>query len=233
MKRLVLTATALLFAFAAAPMARADEIDDAVAMFTADDGLTAAEKLPALKALVEVHKDNPKVEKLTAILKNLAAEAGEPVADGRDKRDPPAVEPAGVGGDTSVEATDAGGTGSVSAPKVLQSIATAGDDDYVAILDEEKDSTPDIRTEDEKSFLYTIEDAQAAADAAATEALKSGTVHLVGTNHDLIVSEVSTLLDDAASYERMSKAVNPYGDGQACSRIVRALKGEEVERYEV
>ena len=65
------------------------------------------------------------------------------------------------------------------------------------------------------------------------EALKSGTVHLVGTNHDLIVSEVSTLLDDAAAYERMSKAVNPYGDGKSCSRIVRALKGEKVERYEV
>ena len=65
------------------------------------------------------------------------------------------------------------------------------------------------------------------------EALKSGTVHLVGTNHDLIVSEVSTLLDDAAAYERMSKAVNPYGDGKACSRIVRALNGEIVERYEV
>ena len=65
------------------------------------------------------------------------------------------------------------------------------------------------------------------------EALKSGTVHLVGTNHDLIVSEVSTLLDDAAAYERMSKAVNPYGDGKACNRIVRALKGEQVDRYEV
>ena len=63
------------------------------------------------------------------------------------------------------------------------------------------------------------------------EALKSGTVHLVGTNHDLIVSEVSTLLDDPAAYEKMSKAVNPYGDGKACSRIVRALNGEEVERY--
>ena len=65
------------------------------------------------------------------------------------------------------------------------------------------------------------------------EALKSGTVHLVGTNHDLIVNEVSTLLDDAAAYERMSKAVNPYGDGKACSRIVRVLKGEDVDRYEV
>lgn len=65
------------------------------------------------------------------------------------------------------------------------------------------------------------------------EALKSGTVHLVGTNHDLIVNEVSTLLDDANAYERMSKAVNPYGDGKACNRIVRALKGEQVERYEI
>lgn len=65
------------------------------------------------------------------------------------------------------------------------------------------------------------------------EALKSGTVHLVGTDHDLIVKEVSTLLDDTAAYERMSKAVNPYGDGKACSRIVRALNGEKVKRYEV
>ena len=63
------------------------------------------------------------------------------------------------------------------------------------------------------------------------EALSSGTVHLVGTNHDLIVSEVSTLLDDQAAYDKMSKAVNPYGDGRACDRIVRALKGEDVERY--
>lgn len=56
------------------------------------------------------------------------------------------------------------------------------------------------------------------------EALESGTVHLVGTNHDLIVSEVSTLLDDTIAYEKMSKAVNPYGDGKACKRIVEALK---------
>ncbi len=65
------------------------------------------------------------------------------------------------------------------------------------------------------------------------EALKSGTVHLVGTNHDLIVSEVSILLKDPIAYDKMSKAVNPYGDGKACSRIVRALKGKEVERYEM
>ena len=56
------------------------------------------------------------------------------------------------------------------------------------------------------------------------EALESGTVHLVGTNHDLIVNEVSSLLDDTAAYERMSKAVNPYGDGLACGRIVDALR---------
>ena len=65
------------------------------------------------------------------------------------------------------------------------------------------------------------------------EALDAGTVHLVGTNHDLIVSEVSTLLDDPVAYERMSKAVNPYGDGKACARIVRALKGEDIDRYDV
>ena len=56
------------------------------------------------------------------------------------------------------------------------------------------------------------------------EALESGTVHLVGTNHDLIVNEVSILLEDAAAYEKMSKAVNPYGDGLACGRIVDALR---------
>lgn len=56
------------------------------------------------------------------------------------------------------------------------------------------------------------------------EALESGTVHLVGTNHDLIVSEVSSLLDDPMAYDKMSKAVNPYGDGNACARIVNALR---------
>lgn len=46
----------------------------------------------------------------------------------------------------------------------------------------------------------------------------------MGTNHDLIVSEVSTQLDDAEAYERMSKAVNPYGDANTCDKIGRALK---------
>ena len=65
------------------------------------------------------------------------------------------------------------------------------------------------------------------------EALSSGTVHLVGTDYNKIVSEVSILLDDAAAYERMSKAVNPYGDGQACRRIADILIGKETHRYEV
>ncbi len=63
------------------------------------------------------------------------------------------------------------------------------------------------------------------------EALASGTVHLVGTDYDKIMNEVSTLLEDASAYEKMSKAVNPYGDGKACRRIVKILNGEEVERY--
>ena len=56
------------------------------------------------------------------------------------------------------------------------------------------------------------------------EALEAGTVKLVGTDYDKIVSEVSRLLDDAAYYDTMSKAVNPYGDGLACGRIADALK---------
>lgn len=55
------------------------------------------------------------------------------------------------------------------------------------------------------------------------EALESGTVHLVGTDYDKIVSEVSTLLTDEAAYQTMSQAVNPYGDGKACVRIVDYL----------
>ena len=56
------------------------------------------------------------------------------------------------------------------------------------------------------------------------EALDAGTVKLVGTNYDLIVGEVSRLLDDKDAYDTMSRAVNPYGDGHACARIVEKLK---------
>lgn len=55
------------------------------------------------------------------------------------------------------------------------------------------------------------------------EALASGTVHLVGTDYQKIMDEVSTLLEDEQAYEKMSKAVNPYGDGKACERIVKSL----------
>lgn len=56
------------------------------------------------------------------------------------------------------------------------------------------------------------------------EALEAGTVKLVGTNYDKIVNEVSALLDDETYYNEMSRAVNPYGDGLACERIVNTLK---------
>ena len=52
------------------------------------------------------------------------------------------------------------------------------------------------------------------------EALEAGTVKLVGTDFNKIVTEVSMLLEDDNAYEKMSKAVNPYGDGMACGRIV-------------
>ena len=63
------------------------------------------------------------------------------------------------------------------------------------------------------------------------EALSSGTVHLVGTDYNKIMTEVSSLLDDMDIYEKMSKAVNPYGDGKACERIVKAIIGDEIEKY--
>ena len=55
------------------------------------------------------------------------------------------------------------------------------------------------------------------------EALEAGTVKLVGTDYDKIIKEVSALIEDRAYYDRMSKAVNPYGDGKACQRITDRL----------
>lgn len=55
------------------------------------------------------------------------------------------------------------------------------------------------------------------------EALKAGTVKLVGSDYNKIISEVSSLIEDESAYEKMSRAVNPYGDGMACERIVREL----------
>lgn len=55
------------------------------------------------------------------------------------------------------------------------------------------------------------------------EALEAGTVKLVGTDYDTIIEKVSLLLDDAVYYDKMSKAINLYGDGNACARIIKAL----------
>ena len=56
------------------------------------------------------------------------------------------------------------------------------------------------------------------------EALEAGTVRLVGTDYERIMTEVSALLDNRNHYEAMSHAVNPYGDGKACPRIVEKMK---------
>ena len=55
------------------------------------------------------------------------------------------------------------------------------------------------------------------------EAIAAGTARLVGTDSERIISEVSVLLDNPEAYRRMSRAVNPYGDGKACARIIAAL----------
>jgi len=65
------------------------------------------------------------------------------------------------------------------------------------------------------------------------EALTAGTVKLVGTDHDIIVNEVSRLLEEKDYYDKMSHAVNPYGDGKACGRIADALLGLDVEQYAI
>ena len=64
------------------------------------------------------------------------------------------------------------------------------------------------------------------------EALDAGTVKLVGTDYNKIVNEVSSLIDDKAAYEKMSKAINPYGDGNACHRITDILAGKETNYYD-
>ena len=56
------------------------------------------------------------------------------------------------------------------------------------------------------------------------EAIAAGTVRLVGANRERIVCNVTELLDNEASYLKMSRALNPYGDGAACGRIVDVLR---------
>ena len=57
------------------------------------------------------------------------------------------------------------------------------------------------------------------------EAVDAGTVKLVGTNAQRIISETNNLLDNQQAYEIMTKAHNPYGDGKACERIINFMKG--------
>lgn len=59
------------------------------------------------------------------------------------------------------------------------------------------------------------------------EAIVAGTVRLVGTNREMIVAEAARLVDDESAYQLMAQAHNPYGDGLAAERIVRALQGDE------
>ena len=67
------------------------------------------------------------------------------------------------------------------------------------------------------------------------EAVSAGTVLLVGTAYEDVLRETNRLLDDAAHYKKMAEAANPYGDGQACARIIRAILkkyGYDVENFE-
>jgi len=61
------------------------------------------------------------------------------------------------------------------------------------------------------------------------EAVKAGTVKLIGTNHKNIITEVEKLLTDSSEYTKMARSHNPYGDGKACKRILKFLKIIEVE----
>ena len=58
------------------------------------------------------------------------------------------------------------------------------------------------------------------------EAVSAGTVKLIGTAYEDVLRETNLLLDDAAHYRSMAEAVNPYGDGEACSRIVNRILKE-------
>ncbi len=63
------------------------------------------------------------------------------------------------------------------------------------------------------------------------EGVEAGVAKLVGTDSGHIVNAVQTLLEDKREYEKMNRAVNPYGDGRAGARIVRALLGEPTDEF--
>src|SRR6185369_2186009 len=64
------------------------------------------------------------------------------------------------------------------------------------------------------------------------EGVDAGTARVVGTDPDRIVSETITLLEDRSAYEAMARAVNPYGDGRAADRIVKALTGDSMSEFD-
>ena len=64
------------------------------------------------------------------------------------------------------------------------------------------------------------------------EAVEAGAVKVIGTERQMIVNEISRLLDDPTERERMARAVNPYGDGRASGRIVAAILGEPYLPFE-
>lgn len=66
------------------------------------------------------------------------------------------------------------------------------------------------------------------------EAVDAGTVKLIGTEYEDVLKETNLLLDDAEHYRSMAEAANPYGDGRACERIIKAIllkNGYEVENF--
>ncbi len=63
------------------------------------------------------------------------------------------------------------------------------------------------------------------------EGVEAGTLKLVGTSEGVIYNEFSRLLNDKQAYAKMAKAVNPYGDGNACKRIADILEGKEYQEW--
>jgi len=59
------------------------------------------------------------------------------------------------------------------------------------------------------------------------EAITFGTVKLVGTKREAIIQGVKELLDSESAYQQMAQKTNPYGDGNACKRIIEALRNKE------
>ena len=63
------------------------------------------------------------------------------------------------------------------------------------------------------------------------EGVEAGTLKLVGTSEEVIYNEFSKLINDKNEYAKMAKAVNPYGDGNACERIADILEGKEYQEW--